>query len=134
MALPQLVGRNSSFVCDPANASNAIKPNADGSINVNVSGSAPVKGAANFATGQVSVTTSAGGTLIAAARATRVVIVMINDTGTDGVFIGASGVTTGTGLNLVAIQGAGAALDVTGAIYGIVATTSQTVSFFEEYN
>ena len=38
MALPQLVGRNSSFVCDPANASNAIKPNADGSINVDIVG------------------------------------------------------------------------------------------------
>ena len=38
MALPQLVGRNSAFVCDPANAANAIKPNADGSINVDIVG------------------------------------------------------------------------------------------------
>jgi len=38
MGLPQLVSRNSAFVCDPGNAANAIKPNADGSINVDIVG------------------------------------------------------------------------------------------------
>ncbi len=117
------------------NAMYAMVVNSDGSVNVKDTGTSPPPiGSANFATGQVSVTTSVGGTLIAAARATRTSIVLINDTGTDAVFIGANGVSITTGLDLVAIQGAGAALDITGAIYGIVGTTSQTVSFLEAYN
>ena len=38
MALPQFVGRNIAYICDPNQAGNAIKPNSDGSINVDITG------------------------------------------------------------------------------------------------
>lgn len=88
-------------------------------------------GAANFATGQVSVGTTA--TQIAATRATRRAILIVNH-GTTEVFLGGATVTTTTGLKLEGVDGAAASLPITGAIYGIVASGSQTVSFMEVYD
>lgn len=83
-----------------------------------------------LATGQVSVGNTA--TLIAAARAGRKSITIIN-AGTTDVYLGASGVATGTGLLLYGQKGAGITIDGGAAVYGIVASGSQTVSYLESY-
>ncbi len=93
-----------------------------------------VEGAATtLATGQVTVNTTAGGVLIAAARATRREIVVTN-TGTVPVYLGNSGVTTTTGHLLPGIKGASVSLRWTGALYGKTASGSQVVTYAEEYN
>lgn len=88
-------------------------------------------GTANFATGQISCASTA--TQIAASRATRRKIT-IETHGTTDAFLGPSGVTTSNGLKLKGIDGAEATLGITGAIYCIVASGTQTVSYIEEYD
>lgn len=87
-------------------------------------------GGASIASGQVSVGTSA--TQIVAARAMRKEVVIVN-TSTTIVYLGASGVTTGTGLYLAGVAGQLIKLRTAAAVYGIVATGTETVSFMEEY-
>jgi hypothetical protein len=89
-------------------------------------------GGGTIATGQVAVDTTAGGTVIAAARATRRRIVIVNH-GTTDVYIGVSGLTTSTGMLLIGIAGASVHLETAAAVYGIVGSGNQTVSFVEEY-
>jgi len=84
----------------------------------------------NIAVNQVSVATSA--TLIVAARAGRKSVMIMNEGATD-VRIGGSGVTTGTGVLLYGQKGSGLVLDGGAAIYGIVASGSQSVSYLEAY-
>jgi len=96
-----------------------------GRLHVNASG------AGSFATGQVSIGASA--TQIAASRATRRRMTIVNH-GSTAVFVGASGVATNSGLRLIGLDGAAVSLVVTGAVYGIVASGSQTVSYIEEYD
>jgi hypothetical protein len=86
----------------------------------------------NLASSQVSVDTTSGGKLIAAARAGRGAVTIIN-TGTIAVFIGPSGVTTSTGALLPGIAGASITIPTTAAVYGIVSNGSQTVSVLETY-
>lgn len=85
----------------------------------------------SIATAQVSVTGSA--TLIAAARSTRVSVMVTQlASGTD-IYIGASGVATNTGTLLPGIKGASITIPTTAAIYGIVASGSANVSVIESY-
>lgn len=86
--------------------------------------------AASIATGQVSVTTSA--TLIVAARSGRKSVIIINEGATD-VRLGVSGVTTGNGVLLYGQKGAGQVIDGGAAVYGIVGSGSQSVSYVEAY-
>jgi len=87
-------------------------------------------GAGTLATGQVSVGATA--TAIAAARAGRHQITVTNDSTTD-VFLGGLGVTASTGVMLPGTKGASVTLPFTGALYGIVASGTETVSFTELY-
>jgi hypothetical protein len=89
-------------------------------------------GATQIATGQVSVTTSAGGTLIVAARTGRKSLLIFNE-GTTDVRLGVNGVTTSTGVLLTGVKGAGVGIDGAAAVYGIVAAGSQTVSYMEMF-
>jgi hypothetical protein len=84
-----------------------------------------------LATGQVSVGSSA--TLIAGARPGRrsLTVVMLGG-GTD-VYLGVSGVTTGTGTLLLGVKGAAYDLPTTAAVYGVVGSGSANVSFHEVY-
>ncbi len=90
-------------------------------------------GVGNIAVNQVSVTTTAGGTTIAAARSTRRGILVINH-GTTAVYLGPSGVTTSNGLLLAGIVGAFISIPTTVAILGIVGSGTQTVSYIEVYD
>jgi len=85
-----------------------------------------------IATGQVSVDTTSGGKQIVAERAGRGAVTLINH-GTNDVFIGLSGVDATHGALLAGVKGQTLTLRTTAAIYGIVGSTSQTVSFIEEY-
>jgi hypothetical protein len=89
-------------------------------------------GNTNLATNQISVDTTAGGKLIVAARVGRNSVTAVNH-GTTDVFLGPSGVTISTGTLLVGVKGACITLPLAGALYGIVAAGSQTVSYAETY-
>ena len=88
-------------------------------------------GADNIATNQVSITSAA--TAIVAARATRRSVLIINH-GTTDVYIGGAAVTTSTGILLAGTEGAAIGIGTTAAVYGIVASGSQTVSYIEIYD
>lgn len=105
-----------------------LKVNPDGSINVNgtTGGGSP----ANFTPAQVSVATTA--TLIVAARTGRNLISIVNTT-TTPIYLGGSGVTTSTGQLLPGVVGASLTLPYTGALYGIVASGTATVTEAETY-
>lgn len=123
-ALAPVVGVLGSDGETPASPSNPVP--VDGTITVEP----PVYD--SIATNQVSVDNTAGGTQIVAARAGRQSVVIINH-GTTDVYVGATGLTTSTGALLPGVKGA--ALTITGeaAVFGIVATGSQTVSYVESY-
>jgi hypothetical protein len=89
------------------------------------------KGADNFVNNQVTITS--GGILIAASRATRRGIVIINH-GNNDVYLGGAGVLTTTGIKLKGLDGTSVFLSITGAVTGIVASTSQIVSYMEIYD
>lgn len=78
------------------------------------------------ATGQVSVASTA--TLIIAAG-NRQGVLITNPSSTVTVYIGGSGVTTGNGQEL--LPGNSITLPVVSAVYGIVATGTQVVSYVE---
>jgi len=87
-----------------------------------------------IATGQVSVATTVGGTQIVAARAGRKSVTIRNLTGSDKIYVGNSGLTGANGaLGALAVVGDGITIDGSQAIYGIVATTAQTVSYLENF-
>lgn len=83
-----------------------------------------------FNTGQAIVAATA--TLIVSQRAGRDTVVIENH-GTTNVFIGKSNVTTSTGLLLPGVVGASVAIETTEALYGIVGTGTQAVSFIENF-
>lgn len=91
------------------------------------------KGADNFVCGQTTVTS--GGVLIAASRATRRGITIINHGLTD-IYLGGAGVSTTTGLKLKGLDGTSVYMSITGAVTGIVASSStgQTISYMEIYD
>ncbi len=89
-------------------------------------------GASSGATGQVSVANTA--TQIVAARATRREVLIVQG-GTTDVYIGySSGVTTATGVLLPGSAGAALTLKTTSAVYGIVASGTDSVCYAEEYD
>jgi hypothetical protein len=81
--------------------------------------------------GQVSIGTTA--TQILAANANRMRLLVTN-LGTTDVYLGGSGVTSSTGHLLKGIAGYPVALRFTGAVYGITASGSQSVTYAEETN
>ena len=90
-------------------------------------------GVANVAQNQVTVDTTAGGVTIAAARATRRSITVIN-LGTTDVYLGVGSVTTSNGVLLLGLKGSALTFDTIVAIKGIVGAGSQAVSYWEEYD
>ena len=92
-------------------------------------------GTAAFAATQVSVANTA--TSILAARTGDVgtgrACATITNTSTVAVYIGASGVTTSTGAYLAGVAGASITICTQAALYGIVATGTETVSVVETY-
>jgi hypothetical protein len=84
----------------------------------------------SIATGQVTVASTA--TQIVAARAGRKEVTIVNNA-TTVVYLGGSSVTSTTGLMLAGATGEGITISGGAAIYGIVATGSESVSFLEVY-
>lgn len=87
-------------------------------------------GYGGLATAQVSVGTTA--TLLAAARVGRGSI-MLTNLGTVDTWIGGSGVTTTTGVLLVGTKGATLTIPTSAAVYGIVATGTNSISVSEVF-
>ena len=87
-------------------------------------------GAASIASGQATATTSAA--IIVPARAGRI-SVTIENLGTTDTFLGAAGITTATGMLLVGTKGSAVTIYTQAAVYGIVATGTQAVSFLETF-
>jgi hypothetical protein len=90
----------------------------------------PNAGAPNGAFGQQAVISTA--TLIAAVRATRRAILVLNLDATATVYLGNSNVTTATGLALK--PGISISLPWIGACYGITASGTVNVTFVEIYD
>lgn len=110
-------------VPDAAGGQYAADVDSSNRLLVNVATSA---GGVLNSTGQVSVGATA--TQIIAAG-TRQGVLITNPSTTVTVFIGGSGVTTANGQELLPVNSI--TVPVTSAVYGIVATGSQTVSFLE---
>lgn len=83
-----------------------------------------------IATAQVSVANTS--TLIVAARAGRQDVTITNH-GTLDVFLGATGVTTTIGMLLVGIKGGAITISGGAAVFGVVASSTQTVSYLETF-
>lgn len=78
------------------------------------------------------VTVGATATLIVAARAGRKEVMIVNN-GTIAVNLGGSGVTASAGLLLAGNLGEGVTITGGAAVYGIVASGTETVSYLEVY-
>ncbi len=63
----------------------------------------------------------------------RVSVTITNKTGTDIVYVGNTGVSATTGQYIPAIAGASLTLDTTAALFCVVPTTTQVVTFVETY-
>ena len=102
----------------------------DGTVTTTPSGVQDINTATSstITTGQVTVSTSA--TLIIAANSSRRSVVVRN-TGSTDMYIGASGVTTATGF-LVKASEAFTVDRSTAAIYGVVASGTTTTNYIEE--
>jgi hypothetical protein len=109
-------------VPDASGAQNAADVDSSNRLLVNVAAS---PGGVLNATGQVSVGSST--TLIIAAG-TRQGVLITNPSSVT-VYIGGSGVTTSNGQELLA--GESVTLPTTSAVYGVVATGTQTVTYLE---
>lgn len=93
-------------------------------------------GSSTLATGQVASSLSpAAATQIVAARAGRQSVIITNITGTQPVYLVASGVTTGatTGLFLAGAVGASVTIQTAAAVFATSPTAAQTLSFMETY-
>lgn len=84
-----------------------------------------------LATGQVTLTTAA--VQIVAARRERVGVKIVKH-GSQDAFVGASAVTTGTGVLLAGDCGTFYILPTTDAVYGTVAAGTLVVSYLEIYD
>jgi len=93
------------------------------------------QGSAAFAATQVSCASTATSFLSArtGASGTARISATIENTGTTAVYVGASGVTTSTGMLLPGIVGASLTINTTAALYCIVATGTETVTVLETY-
>lgn len=89
-----------------------------------------VAGSASLSTGQVSVAST--DTVVVASRAGRAAVNVVNH-GTTDVFLGATGVSITTGVLLAGVVGANITVPTSGAVYGITAGGTQTVSFMEVF-
>jgi hypothetical protein len=88
---------------------------------------------ANLAPFQTTVTTATGpATLLAAARAKRQFVTVINS-GTTAVYLGGASVTASTGVMLPGVAGASITIAFTGDLYAVAATGSQAVTGYEVY-
>jgi hypothetical protein len=96
---------------------------ADAMLNVRGSGD-------TLAAGQISAGTTA--TLVAAARPNRRSLTIING-GTTDVFLGPTGVTVANGFLLAGVKGQSVTIATAAAVYAVVGTGSQTVSFAESF-
>lgn len=91
-------------------------------------------GSPSMATGQVASSLSpAAAVQIVAARSGRRSVTITNVTGSQPVYLGASGVTTATGFFLAGTVGASVTLPSTAAVFATAPTTAQTLSFIENY-
>ena len=88
-------------------------------------------GASSFDTAQVALNASTA-TLILAANSTRRSCLITNTSATINIYVGASGVTASTG-QLIA-PGNSLSMPVTGAVYGISASSTPTVTAIEAYS
>lgn len=87
-------------------------------------------GAVNMATAQTTVASTA--TQIAAANATRRAVLITNTHATVTVYLGSAAVTTSTGQALPA--GASITIPFTGAVYGIVASSTLVATSVDTYD
>lgn len=82
----------------------------------------------DLTTGQITVAATATVIVPTAGAAGRLSVTIVNNSTVD-VFLGGPGVTISNGLLLVGTKGASITLNTSAAVYGIVATSTESVSF-----
>jgi len=87
-------------------------------------------GAANQATAQVALTTTAA--QVVAARATRRNVLIVNTDTAITVYVGNTGVTSATGLPI--LPGQGITIPSVAAQFAVAASGTPTVAYFETYD
>jgi len=134
---------NSNGGCTPVSTANPMPVTSGGSgtsdVNINsvggntVTTTVPVGiiGAPNFATTQVSVTTS--NTATVAARSGRRSVTITNITGTQPIYCSGTTATTANGQYIPAVAGANYTVSTAAAINCIAVSSAQTVSVAEAY-
>lgn len=91
-------------------------------------------GSPTIATNQAASSLSpAGASQIVPARSGRQSVIITNITGTQPVYLGASGVTVSTGLFLAGSVGASVTIVTSAAIFATSPTAAQTLSYLENY-
>lgn len=91
-------------------------------------------GSGSIATSQAASSISpAAATLIVAARTGRQSVTLTNITGTQPVYLGASGVLVSTGVYLGATAGSTITLETAAAIYATSPTAAQTIGVLETF-
>lgn len=119
------VGHRTGIIGTPDASGASYQADVDSSNNLLVKVGTSPGGVLN-ATGQVSIANTA--TLIIAAG-TRQGVLITNPSSTVTVYIGGSGVTTGNGQPL--LPGCSLSYPVVSAVYGIVASSTQTIGYTE---
>jgi hypothetical protein len=119
------VGHRSGIIGLPDTSGSSYQADVNSSNELEVAVATQTGGVLN-ATGQVSIGVTA--TLVISAN-TRQGVLITNPSSTVTVYIGGSGVTTSNGQEL--LPGCSITMPVVSAIYGIVATSTQTVSYLE---
>ena len=89
-----------------------------------------IPGADNFATGQVTLSTSAA--LVKAANAARRALIVKNIDASIVVYIGVTGVTSANGMELDA--GESISVNTNDAVYAVAASGTPKVAYWEEYD
>lgn len=91
-------------------------------------------GSATVSTNQAASSVSpAAAVQIVPARAGRQSVIISNITGSQPVFLGASGVTVSNGLFVAGAVGATVTIQTAGAIFATSPTAAQTLSYLENY-
>ena len=91
-----------------------------------------IPGSSDFATNQVAL--GAAAVQIVPARAGRSSVTLVLITDAVDVFLGASGVSTATGLLLFGTKGMSIKLTTQDAVYGITGGSACTVSYWEDFD
>jgi len=130
VAVRGMMGKDASGTWQYLSVSSSGALRNDDAANFRVSAFTAESVGGSLATNQVSIA-SAAATVIVNVNTNRTEGVLIVNHSSENVYLGSSAVTSGTGILLRGVAGTAVTLPTTSAVYGIVSSTGQTVSYIE---